>query len=123
MKTRLITITVLTLAVAGLSAAAFAQQPGYGKQGQRGEGRQGMMQHVDTDGDGRITREEFKAVHERRFAMLDTDGDGVITLEEFGAPRMARFAERDADGNGVLEGDELQRHGDGPRRHRYHREP
>jgi hypothetical protein len=66
-----------------------------------------MMQRVDTDGDGKITLEEFKVPEQRRFAMLDADGDGVITAEEFGARRMARFAERDADGNGVLEGDEL----------------
>ena len=123
MKTRLITITVLALAVAGLSAAAFAQEPGQGKHGARGEAPRGMMQRIDTDGDGRITLEEFKVPQERRFAMLDADGDGVITPEEFSARPMARFAERDADGNGVLEGEELARRGEGPRRHRHHGEP
>lgn len=121
MKTKLTTLTILALAAAGLSAAAIAQEPGYG-QGPRGEGRQGMMQRVDTDGDGKITQAEFNAVHERHFAALDADGDGVITLEEFAAPRMARFAARDTDGNGVLEGEELQPRGDGPRRQRLHQQ-
>ena len=121
MKTRILAAAAIALA-ATLSFSALAQEPGYGKPGPRGDGPRGMMQRVDTDGDGRITLEEFKAPQERQFAMLDANGDGVIDKDEFGARRMARFAERDADGNGVLEGDELPQRGEGPRRQRYQQE-
>jgi len=37
---------------------------------------------ADADGDGRITRAEFLARAEARFARLDTNRDGVVTREE-----------------------------------------
>jgi hypothetical protein len=111
MKTTILTAAAIALA-ATLSVSAFAQEPG-GKPGPRGDGPRGMMQHIDADGDGKITLEEFKAPQEGRFAMLDANGDGVIDKDEFGARRMARFSGRDADGNGVLEGDELPARGRG----------
>ena len=110
MKTTILTAAAIALA-ATLSFSALAQEPG-AMPGPRGDGPRGMMQHIDADGDGKITLEEFKAPQEGRFAMLDANGDGVIDQDEFGARRMARFAARDADGNGVLEGDEVPARGE-----------
>ena len=43
------------------------------------------MMRADTDGDGRISRAEFLAQADARFARLDTNGDGVITADEMAA--------------------------------------
>jgi hypothetical protein len=48
---------------------------------------QGMMDKIDTDHDGSISKAEFMAVQEKRFAELDTNGDGKITKEEGEAKR------------------------------------
>lgn len=41
------------------------------------------LTNSDTDGDGRVSREEFLAGAEPWFASLDTNGDDGITLEDF----------------------------------------
>lgn len=41
-----------------------------------------MMEHVDTDGDGRISHDEFLISHEERFAKMDGNGDGYIDADE-----------------------------------------
>ncbi len=54
----------------------------------------GMMRQMDTDGDGRIARAEFRAHGE--FKALDADGDGFITRQEaetFHLRRLTRQAE------------------------------
>ena len=45
--------------------------------------------------------------HRPAFETLDTDGDGAISVEEFRAHQAAHFAERDANGDGALDSDEL----------------
>jgi Ca2+-binding EF-hand superfamily protein len=49
-----------------------------------------------------------------RMAMVDTNGDKIISKTEFTAAAQARFAKKDKDNNGVLSGDELK-HGKGMR--------
>lgn len=44
-------------------------------------------------------------------AKFDTDGDGKVTLEEFNAGHAKMFQKMDTDGDGVLSGDELKRSG------------
>lgn len=41
-----------------------------------------MMEKVDTDSDGAISRDEYMDMHATRFAEKDLDGDGLITKEE-----------------------------------------
>jgi Ca2+-binding EF-hand superfamily protein len=64
---------------------------GPGMMGQRGP-RMGMMGHggmmramfaiMDADGDGALSREEFREAHDRIFNHMDADGDGQVTFEE-----------------------------------------
>jgi Ca2+-binding EF-hand superfamily protein len=60
---------------------------GYGSP--HGEGMIGhspMMKMVlilaDTNGDGKLSLQEFQAAHERMFKVMDSNKDGGLTLEE-----------------------------------------
>ena len=76
MKTR----TLIASAMIGaLSLGLFAAAPAIAKGG--GHGAR-MFERHDTDGDGKISQEEFRAAHEERFKKMDLDGDGYITKEE-----------------------------------------
>jgi len=84
---------------------------------------------MDTDGDGKITKEEMAAAASARFAEADTNGDGSLSVEEMVARMEARAEERQAEriqrgaermiermdqnDDGVLSADEMQpRNGD-----------
>jgi Ca2+-binding EF-hand superfamily protein len=41
-----------------------------------------MLHHLDTDKDGRITKEEFLAPARQHFARMDLNGDGKITADD-----------------------------------------
>lgn len=60
------------------------------KEGQCGGmmGKGGGPAKFDTDGDGKVTRDEFNAGHAKMFGMMDTDGDGVLSGDEIDCPRM-----------------------------------
>lgn len=95
------TLPLIAALLAGTSVVAqTAETPG------RAADRGGLVQMLDQNGDGEITREEAEGAAEARFAAIDTDGDGTISLEEFVAHAQARAAERAAgmferlDGNG-----------------------
>ena len=126
----------------GLSLAALGvmAQPGEGR-----PGGGGGFDRLDTDGDGKITAEEFSARHEALIEAADTDGDdavskeemkayrearrkelrekrnpdknkdGVVDRYEFMAAAEARFERMDKDGDGVISEDEK------PRRRGHHR--
>ena len=52
----------------------------------------GRMRHLDTDGDGQVSRAELLAAHQRqleRFDKADTNRDGVLSPEEARAWRGA----------------------------------
>jgi rSAM-associated Gly-rich repeat protein len=59
--------------------------PGMGLGGGMGRGNMGriLFALMDTDGDGTISLDEFRAAHERIFKAMDgPDKDGRVTLEE-----------------------------------------
>lgn len=130
------------LAGAALAVAipAFAQQgPGHG--GHMGGGRMGgdpmkegamdccdmdgpmgsarMLERLDTDKDGSISKEEFSARRVENFKTMDPDGDGRITKAELPEAmerlREARrreqmersFSELDKNGDGAVTQDEF----------------
>ncbi|WP_269581347.1 EF-hand domain-containing protein [Roseibium sp. Sym1] len=106
------------------------QQAGRGERGERGErgghhgprgphtGRGGpghmFLAMFDTDGDGKVSREDFDARRAELFALADTDGSGSFTLEDFGPLWLAvnesrivdRFQRADADGSLGITADE-----------------
>ena len=73
---RLTTMVLITL-LASLSFAALAQP------GERGSGMmKRMLQMADTDQDGRISKAEFMAMHDKRFSTMDANSDGFIDQAE-----------------------------------------
>ena len=78
---------------AGATANTQATAPmGHGRGGGRG------LMRADTNGDGFVTREEYTANVDQRFARMDDNGDGTLTPDERpqrGGGRMAR------EGNGA----------------------
>lgn len=85
-----------------------------------------IIERMDTDGDGRVSREEFNPRRGSPFNRVDGNGDGVVTLDEINqhiADRMAEMAERhaemqsrmqdfftgaDADGDGMVTREEAR---------------
>jgi len=90
---------------------------------------------MDTNGDGKITLEEFQAFKTAQVAKIDTNGDGILSEEELVAAEKAREAQReqerqmrryerllsqaDTNGDGKLSVEEfeafMQARADGPR--------
>ena len=121
---------LIAAALAGtmIGGAAIAGQAEGGPGG-------GMMARADTNGDGMISRAEFIAQADQRFARLDANGDGqlagdelngrsggpskrllaadanhdgVITRAEFEAQAADRFARLDTNGDGQISPDEMK---------------
>lgn len=77
---------LLTAVAATLSLAAQAQStPATAPAAERtgGHGANIFISGWDTDGDGRVTRAEYEAARQARFALTDENGDGEITAEEY----------------------------------------
>lgn len=61
-----------------------------------------MMQKMDTNGDGRATREEFTAFFVARFKVMDANGDGKLSREEFSSALIGLYKAMDVDGDGKV---------------------
>jgi len=46
-----------------------------------------MIKHMDTDKDGKISKQEWQDFHDKRFAEMDADKDGFVTADEMKAAR------------------------------------
>lgn len=89
--------TVFTATLTPLTAAAadnpfgysqltagylVADHEGGGKaEGKCGEGKCGVKR-MDTNGDGKVSKEEFMKMEEAKFTAMDTDNDGTIDAAE-----------------------------------------
>lgn len=90
----------------GQRAEARERRGRGGPHGRGGQARQ-FMALFDTDGTGKVTRDNFDAKRAELFALADTNGSGSFTLEEFGPLWMAinenrvvnMFQRADADGS------------------------
>lgn len=83
---------VLTAAMAvalGLTAGAvMAEHHEGGGDSHHGKGHK-MMERIDTDGDGKVSKAEFDAKHAEKFAKMDANGDGFLTKDEMKSARSA----------------------------------
>ncbi len=94
MKSKTLLLSALTALLLPLGAIQ-AKPDGGGKGGPDGQhhrpGPGAMLDRMDTNNDGEVTRAEAEAEAKERidqlFERLDTDGDGVITKEEIEACR------------------------------------
>lgn len=75
-------ILMLTAAAFVMTApAAFAEDPAKPAVERPHRGG-GMLEKLDTNQDGDVSKEEFMAFHEARFGELDANGDGKISKAE-----------------------------------------
>lgn len=81
--------------------------PGAGRRG--GMVGEGMLQRIDTNGDGMISKAENRAAAEARFARMDANGDGTIGADERGKGKWKRGGGR--RGGDVTEGAPGPMHG------------
>ena len=72
------------------------------------------MEHIDSNGDGKLSLEEFQNKNLGPFYRLDEDGDGLIYWHELQAHYMKvkekmrkKFDRADANGDGLVSGDEI----------------
>jgi Ca2+-binding EF-hand superfamily protein len=109
--TALLAGTAIALA---LGAGAYAQTgPGSKSPGERF--RTQFMERLDTNKDGKITKDEYAAARTAEFKAADKNGDGFISKEEFAAYGDQRrgdfvdriFARLDKNGDGKLDAAEL----------------
>lgn len=104
---------VASLAGAGASLQAIAEDdPMHGK-GMYRDGMPPMFEKFDTNHDGKLSKDEVRAGVDKMFSEADTNKDGVISKEEMKAHHQAiheamhgRMQERwkaaDKDGDGAL---------------------
>ena len=82
-----------------------------GAEGKCGEGKCGMAK-MDTDKDGKISRAEFNAAHDRMFADRDKNKDGFITADEMKAHPEGKCGEGKC-GEGKCGGDKMPKAAEG----------
>ena len=69
----------------GMMGGGMMMGPGMMGPGMMGRGMMGpqmMILMMDTNGDGKLSLEEFQAIHGRMFKYLDKNGDGQLTPDE-----------------------------------------
>lgn len=79
---KVIYLGVLLTAFISLNSKAFAQGPPQGKQ-QGPPNFSELLSKMDTDKDGKLSKEEIDGPLKKDFTKVDTNSDGFITKEEF----------------------------------------
>lgn len=99
---------IIALGLGGVTYTAMADNH------RGGQGVSTMIENVDANQDGNITKDEIAAHRTERFLSADTNGDSLVSAEEFEAfadaererkraeRRAKRFAKMDANGDGMI---------------------
>ncbi|MCA9474040.1 MAG: hypothetical protein KC594_18400 [Nitrospira sp.] len=85
MKTHSLILGLVACFVLAGNGAVFSQEAESMSE-ERGPGR---LEKMDTDGDGKVSLDEFLEGAGTRFGKLDADEDGFLTAEEFKEGRKA----------------------------------
>jgi Ca2+-binding EF-hand superfamily protein len=98
-------------------AKKHADQAANKPEGKHGDFSQRILERVDTDKDGKISKAEFDAEGSKLFAKLDENGDGKIAQSEMPQRHWARFGGQmfdrlDADHDGKVTKAEFQAAGE-----------
>jgi hypothetical protein len=77
---RWVTMKITKILLLAIAATSFVAADHH-----RGPGHKMMMEKMDANKDGQISKEEWTKHHEEMFTKLDANADGNITKEEFQA--------------------------------------
>ena len=84
LKIALLAAAALTSVFLGIAAPAFAAS----------HARDTFIKEQDTNGDGSVSKEEFKTGREKQFAGIDADHNGVLSHDEYVGEFTARLTQR-----------------------------
>lgn len=97
MRTTLPLLLALAL-VAGSAGAANASNDTTSRAARRAEFQQRLLDQIDTNRDGVVSRAEYQAWVDARFARLDSNGDGRVDANEIAAsPQVAQRVQKRAE--------------------------
>ncbi len=115
---RALACATMSLAVIGFASPAFAEgdkphKPKY-EHSKGGKHKGKMLEKLDTNKDGSISKGEFITAMEGKFAAMDKDGSGEITAAEMEEHHKEKRAEMKKMREEMKEkrGDKPPRHGD-----------
>jgi len=108
----------LLLIVTAFSLSAKHHKGDHPGKGMKGPMHAKMLEKIDTDKDGKISKQEWQTHHDQKFTELDADKDGAISHDEFKAHHQKMMKEHQAK-MGMKEdgpGDEKRKHKKPPRK-------
>jgi Ca2+-binding EF-hand superfamily protein len=82
------------LVLAALALVGFVS-PALAEEGSAGNG----LEKLDTDGDGKISKQEFMSRPEKRFGKMDADGDGFISQDEMNSAKERKEKRKSKNAN------------------------
>lgn len=68
----------------------------------------GNFNELDKNGDGKVSKEEFRAFLDNQFSEMKKDKDGNVTVESYTVYMAARFKSLDKNNDGVITPDEYE---------------
>ena len=98
-KTFLLAAAVLSTVSLGVAAPAFAAS----------HARDTFIKEQDLNGDGSVSKDEFKAGRDKQFAGIDANHDGVLSHDEYVGEFTARLTQRLAASTDTAERKEEER--------------
>jgi len=98
-KTALLAAAALAAVSLGVAAPAFAAS----------HARDTFIKEQDLNGDGSVSKEEFKTGREKQFAKIDADHNGVLSHDEYVGEFKARLTARLAASTDTAEKKEEER--------------